>query len=120
MNKLNCFIIGLLIILFASCKNETTISEADNQFAEMEDGTKIAYKTLGDEGKPLVFIHGFGCDMNAWEKQAHYFSKTSKVVLIDLPGYGHIATNLKPIIVSITMPMQSRLSWIPLNARTRF
>ena len=40
--------------------------------------------------KTVCFVHGFGCDMNTWEKQFEAFreEKDLQLVFIDLPGYG--------------------------------
>jgi pimeloyl-ACP methyl ester carboxylesterase len=42
------------------------------------------------DAKTICFVHGFGCDMNTWEKQFEAFSdeKDLQLVFIDLPGYG--------------------------------
>jgi len=36
----------------------------------------------------LVFIHCWGCNRRLWDNQVAEFSKTSRVVTIDLPGHG--------------------------------
>ena len=41
------------------------------------------------KGEPaLVFIHCWGCNRNFWDNQVAEFSKTYRVVTIDLPGHG--------------------------------
>ena len=42
------------------------------------------------DAKTICFVHGFGCDMNTWEKQFEAFrdEKDLQLVFIDLPGYG--------------------------------
>lgn len=54
----------------------------------LSDSIKINYKVYGSGEPTLVFIHGFGCDMNAWEAQFDYFKGKSQLVFIDVPGYG--------------------------------
>lgn len=39
-------------------------------------------------GRPLVFVHGFGCDQNMWRLLAPHFAETHTVVLLDLVGSG--------------------------------
>ena len=37
-------------------------------------------------GRPMVFVHGFGCDQNMWRLVAPHFAETNTVVLLDLVG----------------------------------
>lgn len=52
------------------------------------DNAKIHYKTYGDAETTLVFVHGFGCDMRAWDYQVNDLAKQYKLIFIDLPGFG--------------------------------
>ena len=38
----------------------------------------------------MVFIHGFGCDVETWQKQYEAFRDSSnlQLIFVDLPGYG--------------------------------
>lgn len=54
----------------------------------MLDSVKIHYKTAGSGSSNIVFVLGFGCDMNVWEEQFDYFSDKATMIFIDLPGYG--------------------------------
>ncbi len=47
----------------------------------------LYYETRG-EGQPLVFIHGLGSSTRDWESQAPEFSKSYKVITLDLRGHG--------------------------------
>ncbi|MEV0150998.1 MULTISPECIES: alpha/beta hydrolase [unclassified Nonomuraea] len=40
------------------------------------------------DGKPLVFAHGFGCDLNMWRLVAPAFEDAYKVVVFDYVGAG--------------------------------
>lgn len=57
-------------------------------FISINDSTKIYYEQDGIASEAIVFIHGFGCDVNAWKAQTSFFSSNYKTVCIDLPGYG--------------------------------
>lgn len=48
---------------------------------------KIVYRVFG-EGKPVMFIHGFGEKSEIWNKQIDYLKKRYKVIVPDLPGSG--------------------------------
>ena len=53
------------------------------------DGTPISYEIYGAGEPTLVFVHGWSCDARYWREQLPYFSKTHRVVLLDLAGHGH-------------------------------
>jgi sigma-B regulation protein RsbQ len=40
-------------------------------------------------GRPIVFVHGFGCDQNMWRLVAPDFEVDHRVVLLDLVGAGN-------------------------------
>lgn len=71
------------LLVFFSCKeSNTTTNYLDFQ------GAKIHYKTSGNGNNNLLFIHGWGCDLNAWKYQEAYFKSDARVILMDLPGFG--------------------------------
>ena len=41
-----------------------------------------------DDGRPIVFAHGFGCDQNVWRRVAPAFADSHRTVLIDHVGAG--------------------------------
>jgi len=52
------------------------------------DGVPIHYDVQGKGEPALVFIHCWGCNRHLWDNQVAEFSKTHRVVTIDLPGHG--------------------------------
>jgi len=52
------------------------------------DGVSLACDTLGNGSTALVFVHGWSCDKSYWKDQLDYFSRTYKVVTVDLGGHG--------------------------------
>lgn len=93
----NTLFLVLTILLFAACKNNEnkpqTLNEVESQFVTINDSIQIHYKiwnsTSEPKAKTLCFIHGFGCDMNTWEKQFEAFRDDNmQLLFIDLPGYG--------------------------------
>src|SRR5271169_4951354 len=42
----------------------------------------------GGEGPPIVFLHGFGADLNGWRPVHRLLPGTRPVLAIDLPGHG--------------------------------
>lgn len=87
LKKLSLNGIMLLCLFLAGCQVKT-LQDVSSEQITLSDNTKIVYKTYGSGNETIVFLHGFGCDINAWQHQFEYFSKDYKTVFIDLPGYG--------------------------------
>lgn len=54
------------------------------------DGAKIYYtKSLKDKNRWLIFLHGLGGDLTAWQKERAYFTKLGiSTIALDLRGHG--------------------------------
>ena len=51
--------------------------------------TVIGFSSLNFSGKtPLVFLHGFGADLNSWRFNVSLLAKSREVWSLDLPGHG--------------------------------
>jgi pimeloyl-ACP methyl ester carboxylesterase len=46
------------------------------------------YERHGDDGEPLVFVHGYTGDVGDWEHQVAEFSRTHRVLVMDHRGHG--------------------------------
>lgn len=55
------------------------------------DGTDIYYERHGEAGEPLVFVHGYTGDITDWRHQIPEFSRTHRVLVMDLRGHGRSA-----------------------------
>lgn len=42
----------------------------------------------GKGNPPFVFVHGFACALDDWQRQVDHFSATHQVLACDLPGHG--------------------------------
>lgn len=83
--KISTIILFLFII---SCDlSNKTLDNVSSSYITFND-SKIHYKEYGQGEKSLIFIHGWGCDLNTWKYQFDYFKDKYHLVLIDLPGYG--------------------------------
>ena len=85
----------LFALLMVGCGNQPqTLSELKSEYTTIDDSIHVHYKiwneSAGSDAKTICFVHGFGCDMNTWEKQFEAFRDTKdlQLVFIDLPGYG--------------------------------
>lgn len=52
------------------------------------DGRKINYLQMGQEGPAVVFIHGFGGDLNNWMFNQPNLAEKHRTYALDLPGHG--------------------------------
>jgi sigma-B regulation protein RsbQ len=59
-----------------------------SEVVNASDGIPIHYSVEGKGEPALVFIHCWGCNRGFWENQVAEFSKTNRVVTIDMPGHG--------------------------------
>ena len=57
-----------------------------------KDGTPISCEVYGVGEPTIVFVHGWSCDARYWRAQVPYFSKSHRVVTLDLAGHGHSGT----------------------------
>src|SRR5262249_461844 len=52
-------------------------------------GKRLRYLDLGaGAGAPVVFIHGFGADLNAWMFNQPALADRHRTIALDLPGHG--------------------------------
>lgn len=52
-------------------------------------GLKINYKDFGNkEGLPIIYLHGWGQNIQMMEPIAKPFEKTHRLIILDLPGFG--------------------------------
>ena len=80
-----------LFLTAASCSQRPdSIESLPSHYTTLDDSIKIHYKTWGEGTRTVMFVHGFGCDMNVWEQQfdALRDDPDMRLLFIDLPGYG--------------------------------
>ena len=85
----------LFAMLLVACGSQPqALSEVKSEYITVNDSIRVHYKLWNrsdeSDAKTICFVHGFGCDMNTWEKQFEAFCDESNLQLlfIDLPGYG--------------------------------
>jgi 3-oxoadipate enol-lactonase len=55
----------------------------------VSDGTAIGVAVHGDEtAAPLLLLHSLGCDHHMWDHQLGVFSRSHRVVAVDIRGHG--------------------------------
>jgi len=83
------------IVLFStlltttSCAQTNGVYETDAERKQFttEDGAVLSYLELG-EGTPMVLVHGWSQSGLQWYNQIEEFSKTHRVLALDLRGHG--------------------------------
>lgn len=59
------------------------------------DGIRIRYARRGpDQGTPVLFIHGFGGDLNNWLFNLDAVAEANPVIALDLPAHGQSSARL--------------------------
>ena len=66
------------------------------QVVPSKDGTPISFEVCGVGEPILVLVHGWSCDARYWRAQVPHFSKSHRVVTIDLAGHGHSGATRSP------------------------
>ncbi|HEX6014742.1 MAG TPA: acetoin dehydrogenase dihydrolipoyllysine-residue acetyltransferase subunit, partial [Geminicoccaceae bacterium] len=73
---------------FAASAAEAAAGGPEPEYIEV-GGRRLRYLKLGDaEGMPVVFIHGFGGDLNNWLVNQPAFAEKRTTYALDLPGHG--------------------------------
>ena len=89
--------IAIIALLISACK--TNKLPKVTSMDQLNYGTEVKRMTLSDDiqlayteqgsGTPLLFIHGLGSYLPAWNKNVAALSKNYECIAVDLPGYGH-------------------------------
>ncbi|MBK8968234.1 MAG: alpha/beta fold hydrolase [Lewinellaceae bacterium] len=61
---------------------------ADTKTVTLPSGIDMAYLDRGEGPYTLVFIHGLGANLKAWQKNVDSLSAHYRCIALDLPGYG--------------------------------
>src|SRR5690242_18391046 len=83
-------ILLLLVFVFSAAQ-----AQPKSEVVPAAGGVPIHYSVAGKGEPSLVFIHCWTCNRTFWENQVAEFSKTNRVVTIDLPGHGESGKDRK-------------------------
>jgi len=61
---------------------------SDTKTVTLPSGIEIAYLDRGEGPYTLLFIHGLGANLKAWQKNVDSLSRHYRCIALDLPGYG--------------------------------
>ncbi len=81
---------------FATRAAEAGVAAPEPETIEAS-GRRFRYLALGEgEGPPVVFLHGFGGDLNNWQFNQEALAESHTTYAIDLPGHGGSSKDLGP------------------------
>lgn len=72
---------------FATAAKSASEAGPANEKIAVAD-TQINYLQMGNEGPPLLFLHGFGGDLNSWMFNQPVLAERHRTYALDLPGHG--------------------------------
>ncbi len=75
----------------------------------------IAFQIAGDEGPPLIFLHGLHGDAEQWRPQLDAFSDRYRVIAWDMPGYGDSAALANMTMSALTEALGTLLDRLSVN-----
>ncbi|RMD47991.1 MAG: alpha/beta hydrolase [Ignavibacteria bacterium] len=58
------------------------------KYITLDDGRTIAYADKGEGKETIIFLHGLGSYMPAWQKNIPVLAQHFRTIAVDLPGYG--------------------------------
>ena len=99
--KKNILLLLFTMLMIGCNRQPQTLNDVKSEFITIDDSINVHYKIWSpqsnnhevkqsDNQKSICFVHGFGCDMNTWEKQFETFrDENIQLVFIDMPGYGN-------------------------------
>ena len=88
MSRKSTFLIPLLIMPLLWVILGADPGRVKEATVTSADGVEIHYLTAGSGEPALVFVHGWCCDASYWQAQLEHFSRTHRVVCVDLGGHG--------------------------------
>ncbi len=66
------------------------------KMADLGDGIRLAYVDEGKSEEPILFLHGLGSYLPAWQKNIRDLRDQFRCIAVDLPGYGKSSKGLFP------------------------
>ncbi len=97
--KITLSLILMLAMFLSACSPYSNLTPMDSmredlqypfdvKYVEVSGNQEIAYVDEGSGQETVVFIHGLGTYLHAWEKNISALKAEYRCIAIDLPGYG--------------------------------
>jgi pimeloyl-ACP methyl ester carboxylesterase len=88
--------LAIILLLMQACSPYGNLSKMefdelkypfDIKYVSLSEGRNIAYADEGS-GEAIIFIHGLGSYLPAWQKNISELKNNFRCIAVDLPGYG--------------------------------
>lgn len=86
-------ILLIFVVVIFGCASLQEQKQAVISTVASADGSPISYGVKGIGEPTIVFVHCWTCNHHFWKDQIEYFSKTNRVVWLDLAGHGESGSN---------------------------
>ena len=86
----------------------------NDYFHELSDGGRLRVVEAGT-GKPIVLIHGWATNANAWRDQIEVLSQSHRVLAIDLRGFGDSTPLAEPTIGRLAADVHELLAGLAID-----
>lgn len=94
------FVLMFITQHFAQNSNQPSMQDwkypYEVQKITISDSIEIAYISEGKGKCTLLFIHGLGSNLKAWQKNIDFLRKDYHCIALDLPGYGKSSQGVYP------------------------
>lgn len=77
--------VSILLFIFLT-STISALARTTDKYADF-GGNKVFYRDAGKGSKAIVFIHGWTCNADFWEKSINAFPEY-RTIALDLPGHG--------------------------------
>ena len=85
--EIDAFVAGFVVPEIAEDGGDEAAGPAPHEIAA--GGYRLRYLEMGSgDGPPIVFIHGFGADLNTWMFNQLALAERWRTIALDLPGHG--------------------------------
>ncbi len=101
--KIKIVLITVMSVLLSACSSYTKIPKlnsmselkyrVDVKYAKLSNNVTLAYSDEGQGKETIIFVHGLGSYIPAWDKNIAELSKNYRCIAVDLPGYGKSSKN---------------------------
>jgi pimeloyl-ACP methyl ester carboxylesterase len=98
MMKTKRFYLGMIIplifaVVISGCASFQEQKQEVISAVVSANGSPISYGVKGMGEPTIVFVHCWTCSHEFWKDQIDYFSRTNRVVWLDLAGHGQSGSN---------------------------
>jgi pimeloyl-ACP methyl ester carboxylesterase len=87
---------------------------SSERFCELSDGGRMRFLEAGT-GKPLVLIHGWPTNANAWRDHIDALSMNHRVIAVDLRGFGDSTPMDQPTIARLAADVHELLASLDID-----